>query len=231
MISLKLLNFYKKKYFRAYKELRCPLDDFELLAFSSGTKGRSYPLCPFCYNNTPFKGMPNNPGCNACTHPTCPNSLTMLGVSLCDECDRGILVLDSTSAPKKWKLCCNSCDVIINIFNKATKVTVNENKTCDECQAQLVTVSYKADQTKFKDGSEEKTGCLFCNSEFIPLVEKHRAVTTRPVQVNSRGGRGRGRGNSAIVPISTRGGAGNSTRGNRGRPPKDKMAQLAAYFV
>lgn len=25
--------------FRAYKELRCPLDDFELLAFSSGTKG------------------------------------------------------------------------------------------------------------------------------------------------------------------------------------------------
>lgn len=120
-----IIPFY---YFRAYKELRCPLDDFELLAFSSGTKGKSFPMCPFCYNNAPFKGMPNNPGCNSCTHPTCPNSLTILGVSNCDECDRGILVLDCTSAPKKWKLGCNSCDVIVNIFKGAAKVSVIEGK-------------------------------------------------------------------------------------------------------
>lgn len=211
---------------RVYKELRCPLDDFELLAFSSGTKGQAYPLCPYCYSNTPFKGMPNNAGCNSCTHPTCPNSLYQLGVSVCDECDRGILVLDCTSAPKKWKLCCNSCDVIINVFNKASKVVVNESKQCDECQAQLVTVQYKSDQTKFKDGSEEKTGCLFCCIEFIPLVEKHRAVATRPAQA---GGRGRGRG-GATAGATSRGASG-SGRGGRGRPPKDKMAQLAAYFV
>lgn len=178
--------------------------------------------------------MPNNSGCNSCTHPTCPNSLTMLGVSVCGECDRGILVLDCTSAPKKWKLGCNVCDVIINIFNKATKVTVNESKQCDECQAQLVTVVYKSDVSKFKDGSEEKTGCLFCTAEFIPLVEKHRAVTTRPVQISTRGGRGGGRGGTVPSGASTRGGLATSAgggRSNRGRPPKDKMAQLAAYFV
>ena len=201
--------------------------------------------------------------------------MNMLGVSVCDECDRGILclgmwenvfnqmgvhslalslslslsfflflpsapffvyvkhlffflVLDCTSAPKKWKLGCNSCDVIINIFNKASKVTVNDSKQCDECQAQLVTVVYKADQTKFKDNAEEKTGCLFCSPDFIPLVEKHRAVATKPIQTNSTRG-GRGRGNVSVGNGPSRGGG--STRGARGRPPKDKMAQLAAYFV
>lgn len=147
----------------------------------------------------------------------------MLGVSQCDECDRGILVLDNTSAPKKWKLCCNYCDVIISIFNKATKVTVNDTKKCEECEAQLVSVVYKEDATRFKDGSLEKTGCLFCTAEFIPLVEKHRAVINRPAQVNTRGGRGK-KGAAGV----TRGGP--AGRG-RGKAPKDKMAQLAAYFV
>lgn len=151
------------------------------------------------------------------------------GVSVCDECDRGVLVLDLVSAPRKWKLGCNSCDVIINIFNKASKVTVNDQKQCEECQAQLVTVVYKADQSKFKDNAEEKTGCLFCSPDFIPLVEKHRAVATKPIQTNSTRG-GRGRGNVSVGNGPARGGG--SSRGGRGRgPPKDKMAQLAAYFV
>lgn len=155
--------------------------------------------------------------------------MNLNGVSACDECDRGILVLDCTSAPKKWKLCCNVCDVLINIFNKASKVTVNEGKKCTECQAQLVTVVYKADQTKFKDNAEEKTGCLFCCAEFIPLVEKHRAIIQRAAPTNStRGGRG---GGAAGNGGPTRGGGSAGNRGNRGRPPKDKMAQLAAYFV
>lgn len=55
----------------------------------------------------------------------------MLGVSNCDECDRGVLVLDCTSGPKKWKLGCNVCDVIVNIFKGAAKVTVNESKSID----------------------------------------------------------------------------------------------------
>lgn len=49
-------------------------------------------------------------------------------------------------------------------------------------------------------------------------VEKHKAVEMRRAQ----GGRGRGR--------SVRGRGGKSNRG-RNKPPKDKMAQLAAYFV
>lgn len=96
---------------------------------------------------------------------------------------------------------------------------------CD-CGAQFVNVVYKSDKTKFKDGSEEKSGCVFCSTEFSHLVEKHRAVASRPV--NLRGGRGGGRGGSK----GGRGG-GTASGSSRGRPrqPKDKMAQLAAYFV
>lgn len=79
---------------RVYRELKCPLDDFELLAWSNGNKGRSFPFCPYCYNNPPFPDMTRGLGCNNCTHPTCQHSLSNLGVSSCIECERGILVLD-----------------------------------------------------------------------------------------------------------------------------------------
>lgn len=95
-----------------------------------------------------------------------------------------------------------------------------------------MTVVYKSDQTKFKDGTEEKSGCLFCSPDFIPLVEKHRAISSRPAHASSRGrGRGGGMGGDPAVGTgNTRGSVGGG-RGSRGRPAKDKMAQLAAYFV
>lgn len=108
---------------KVYREFKCPLDDFDLLAFSTGVKGRSYPFCPYCYNHPPFSDMPHLGGCNTCTHSTCPHSLNTLGISSCGECPAGVLVLDCTLAPT-WKLGCNRCDVIINCFKGATKITV-----------------------------------------------------------------------------------------------------------
>ncbi|XP_034671914.1 DNA topoisomerase 3-beta [Drosophila subobscura] len=223
---------------KVYREFKCPLDDFELLAFSTGVKGKSFPFCPYCYNHPPFSDMPSLGGCNTCTHATCPHSLNTLGISGCVECPTGILVLDSTLAPT-WKLGCNRCDVIINCFKGATKITVEEAK-CAECGAQQVNVVYKSDKSKFKDGTEEKIGCVFCSSDFSHLVEKHRAVASRPVRSGGpRGGKG-GRGGVAGVAGAVAAGGeaaaggrgGGGGRGGRGRgPPKDKMAQLAAYFV
>lgn len=103
---------------------------------------------------------------------------------------------------------------------------VISDEKCEECGAQTVNVVYKSDKTKFKDGSEEKSGCIFCSTDFTNLVEKHRAVASRPV--NIRSGRGGTRGGRGGKP-----GRGGSGRGGRGgsRQPKDKMAQLDAYFV
>lgn len=175
---------------RTYKELKCPLDEFELVAFSNGSKGKSYPLCPYCYNHPPFTDMQKNGGCNSCTHPTCPNALYALGISSCTDCANGVLVLDLTLTPNTWKIGCNSCDVIINIFKDASKITLNPGTLCD-CGAQTVTVTYKQEKSKFKDNSEEKSGCVFCCEEFKHLVEKHRAVGAPPSNFNNGGFRGK----------------------------------------
>lgn len=40
---------------REFQENRCPLDDFQLLTWSAGAKGKSFTFCPYCYNNPPFQ--------------------------------------------------------------------------------------------------------------------------------------------------------------------------------
>nr|KAG5699160.1 hypothetical protein BaRGS_014459 [Batillaria attramentaria] len=130
---------------KLYKELRCPLDEFELLLWTTGAKGKSYPLCPYCYNNPPFKDMRKGMGCNECSHPTCPHAYSQNGVSECVECERGILVLDQTSAPK-WKMACNKCNVVIHFFDNALKVAVHQ-EMCDDCGASKIEVGFKTQGT------------------------------------------------------------------------------------
>lgn len=108
------------------------------------------------------------------------------------------------------------------------------DKKCEQCSVPLLTVQYKEDKTRFKDGAEEKTGCIFCTEEFSRLIEKHQAVADRPVFSGGRGG-GRGRGRGRGGPAGAGGDAGErggrGRRGGRGADPTDKMAQLANYFV
>lgn len=131
------------------------------------------------------------------------------------------------------------CDVIIQLFEEATKVTVEE-AAC-ECGAQMVSVEYKQDRTKLPKGQAEMSGCVFCEPAFSSLVsfffnlffvcfiefcnipfffqvEKQRAVAARVGGAPSRGRGGGSRG-------------GRARHKHKAKPPKDKMAQLAAYFV
>ena len=68
---------------KLYKELKCPLDGFDLLLFSLGNSekfvGTTYPLCPFCYNNPPIEEL-TRMGCNQCLHPSCRFGLLANGV-------------------------------------------------------------------------------------------------------------------------------------------------------
>lgn len=89
-----------------FQELKCPLDEFEMIYFSTGVKGKSFPLCPYCYNNPPFREMKKGSGCNQCVHPTCTHSIFKNSLSECIQCEEGLLILDPPAAPK-WKLVCN----------------------------------------------------------------------------------------------------------------------------
>lgn len=61
---------------RLHGERKCPLDDFDLLYLHSagGKLAECFAFCPYCFNNPPFEGMRKAQGCNACLHPSCPNS-------------------------------------------------------------------------------------------------------------------------------------------------------------
>ncbi|XP_052821520.1 DNA topoisomerase 3-beta-1 isoform X2 [Octopus bimaculoides] len=202
---------------KLYQELKCPLDDYELVLWTTGTKGKSYPLCPYCYNNPPFKDMRKGSGCNECTHPTCQHAFSQNGVSECLECSQGILVLDQSSAPK-WRMACNKCSLVINLLEGAHKVTLKDDD-CEECGASIINVDYGKNKSPLPDNATDYTGCVFCDSTFKPLVEMHHAMAPRVRRTATRGGgagRGKGRGRG---------------RGKGKHKPKDKMAQLAAYFV
>ena len=109
------------------------------------------------------------------------------------------------------------------LFENAQKVSVIKEEACPECEAQLMKVEYKEGKSKLNDDKLEAQGCIFCDPELSQLVEKHQAVMMRRRAQPGGGRGGRGRGGRG------RGGKG---RGGRGRKaPKDKMSQLAAYFV
>lgn len=99
-------QFFKKLfYFLIKRELKCPLDDFELL-INSINKNQQIPFCPYCFNNPPFPDMLKSATCLNCSHPTCSFSYVSNAISQCFECNEGVLVLDSTTPPK-YRVVCN----------------------------------------------------------------------------------------------------------------------------
>ncbi|TRY93578.1 hypothetical protein DNTS_005181 [Danionella cerebrum] len=203
---------------KLYKELKCPLDEFELVLWTSGSRGKSYPLCPYCFSNPPFRDMKKGMGCNECTHPTCQHSLNSLGIGQCVECETGVLVFDPSLAPK-WRMACNKCNVVVHFFDQAQKVQVSQD-SCDSCDASLVVVDFNKTRSPLPEGETQHTGCVFCDPVFQDLVELKHATMRHPMHRpgGARRGRGRGRGRRPMG------------RGNL-KKPKDKMAALAAYFV
>ncbi len=103
---------------------------------------------------SPKLSVNQDSGCNSCTHPTCPHGQNSHGVSACVECESGVLTLDQASQPK-WKLGCNRCDVIVRLFEDAAKVTVLNEQSCTECDAQTLRVEYKEGKSKLS-GEEGK---------------------------------------------------------------------------
>ncbi|KAI8379543.1 DNA topoisomerase [Radiomyces spectabilis] len=153
---------------KLYKELRCPLDDFELVLYTTGSKGTGYPICPYCYNNPPFEDIAKGMSCNHCPHPTCPHSMVTNAICPCPESERekdpcnGRLILDATSAPR-WKLSCNECNVVSSFVDTVKNVVIS-NEMCD-CGSALIKAEFRENQNK-----EPVQGCVMCDDEVDALL-------------------------------------------------------------
>ncbi|KAF8388494.1 hypothetical protein HHK36_027166 [Tetracentron sinense] len=196
---------------KLYKELVCPLDNFELLIFSlAGPEGKSFPLCPYCYNSPPFEGIDTLFGalkvgssgklgkgagmpCFLCPHPTCRHSLIAQGVCACPECN-GTLVLDPVSAPK-WRLYCNMCNCLVFLPQGAHRISTTRER-CPECDSAIIEVDFNKKTTPLSDGATLHIGCILCDELLHSLIEmKHGKSFFKRMGGRGRG-RGRGRGGS-----------------------------------
>jgi len=136
---------------------------------------QGYALCPYCYSHPPFREMKKGMGCNECTHPSCPNSLAMTGVSGCVECDSGTLVLDLMSAPK-WRIVCNrsaKC-FIVNTSKLAVSATgsswwnsATTSSSISQYKTEFVSFHYKTDRVqKLSCTSQHYTEYCYSYSSF-----------------------------------------------------------------
>lgn len=189
---------------KLYKGLACPLDDYELLLFSlAGKDGKTYPLCPLCYNSPPFEGahrvesglgagkggMP----CATCPHPTCQHAPARTGVVPCPSCTGGTLVLDPVSAPK-WRLDCNRCAVLIYLPKDLHSARVSRSDTCDECSCRLLELDWRKGSSPLEGGETQYSGCVACDDFLRGLCEVKTGSTWVRRGGGGSSGRGRGRG-------------------------------------
>ncbi|OQV16355.1 DNA topoisomerase 3-beta-1 [Hypsibius exemplaris] len=169
-----------------HQELKCPLDTYDLVFWTTATRGT--PLCPYCYNNPPFPDMPKLAPCNKCTHPSCSHSMLQNAVRTCYGCDSGILVLETSSGHKR-RLTCNQCSLKI-LLGDLKRVRVRVDTLCGKCDARTIVMENKE--------GVEKSGCIFCDAV---MAEKCRVDYQGP---NERSG-GRGR-RQTRAPRGERGG-------------------------
>ncbi|CAO3686743.1 unnamed protein product [Rhizopus stolonifer] len=175
---------------KLYRELRCPLDDFELVLYSTGSKGTGFPICPYCYNHPPFEDYTKGMSCNHCPHPTCPHSMVTNAVCPCPETENevdpcnGALILDATSAPR-WKLSCNECNIVSSFVDTVKSVTIVKNDMC-ECGSVLLKIEFRENQSR-----EPMSGCIMCDADIEGLLTTRFAK--RNVRARFKGGR-RGKG-------------------------------------
>merc|ERR1711972_1031889 len=173
---------------KEYKGLRCPLDSFELVLVAN-KQGKSYPLCPMCYDDPPF-GAQNAAGKHwELEHPIYMKYRPQVLSCIAEGCT-GALCLDVDSAPK-WQVDCNVCMQSLQIFgDKAHKIKVSA-EVCEECGSRKLSVTFNKTKTPLDGGETERTACLACDELFNSLTT---SGTSKGFFRRSPGAKGKGKG-------------------------------------
>lgn len=163
---------------KLYKELKCPLDDYELLVFNSLRTKKNMILCPRCYNDPPFDSAIQNTLCKECPHPTCPYSYNSSFIMYCpiEKCKDGVLTLDLSSAPN-WRIDCSNCNLVLKFREKHCHKVSTTNDYCNNCGTRILLVNLNSPK-------ESIIGCPICLERINELIEAEEnsvsRITIRP---------------------------------------------------
>ncbi|KAL8273312.1 hypothetical protein Esti_002813 [Eimeria stiedai] len=198
-----------------YKELKCPLDGFELL-LSVNSGGKCFSFCPLCYNDPPFEvAGSKSMSCVECLHPSCRFSINAIGVTRCPQENCSCRFLCAAVCVPQWRLDCTGCRLELLLFEgafsqpqppaaaaaagsewqqEAEKVAVTQDE-CESCGSMKLDVVFSK-ANPLKDGTTERQGCVLCDPVLNELVSTRLGqLSLRRVRVGrGRGRRGRGRG-------------------------------------
>ncbi len=159
---------------------------FELVMVAN-KRGKTYPICPLCYNDPPFGAASAANKDFDLQHPIYKKYRPAIFGCFEDNCS-GTICLDVDSAPK-WQMDCNVCPVQIQLFeDKAHKIKAAEE--CEECGGRKLNVEFNKTKTPLASGETQKTACIQCDEEFNALCvsdQSKRFVRRRP-------GKGKGKG-------------------------------------
>ncbi|GBG76124.1 hypothetical protein CBR_g21873 [Chara braunii] len=200
---------------KLYKELTCPLDNFELVLFSlSGEDGKTFPLCPYCYNSPPFEGVETlslgvvtgrpgtgraagrDPGATQtapknvrggmpCT--MCPHPTcrhSMVKQGVCGCPECDGTLVLDPVSAPKWRLDCSRCNCLVYLPENAHKVAVAEEK-CDECGSALLEVNFHKNLTPLQDGNTLYKGCVICDEFLTSLLQAEEAATAEKLRLQA----------------------------------------------
>ncbi|CAM39725.2 putative DNA topoisomerase III [Leishmania braziliensis MHOM/BR/75/M2904] len=207
---------------KPYSGFTCPIDNFELVVCHIDG-GKSFPICPSCYNNPPFEELPSalqhhnrgNGGgatakaapstrhmaCDECRHPTCEHSLATNYVCDCVDgsCPGSMAFVPRTAG--QWKVCCNACPMMVKLPPTAQRVYVTAEE-CAECAANCLDIMFPEGKSVLPNRKDRIVACIFCHPGLSPLCEEVRGRVGNFRRIGGaaaggrggRGGRGRGRG-------------------------------------
>eukprot|EP00501_MAST-03F_sp_TOSAG23-6_P000842 GSMAST32.ASY1.ANO1.874.1 assembled CDS len=190
---------------KPWSDRYCTVCDFELCLYSCGNPQRTFPLCPYCYNNPKpewgsisNKNQKHRRGSTSsvkrnlvlnCPLPDLHPSIQALVVYEDIE-NGGFYILDPTGGPK-WKLV-NTRNASIQYFPSCVARVKVMKKVDSDMKCAFLKVEFKKGQSLMQDGADESIDCFLTNKILRDnMVVRHGSERLK--WKRHRGGRGRGR--------------------------------------
>lgn len=194
----------------------CPVEgcNFELCLYSVGQPQRTFPFCPYCFNNPDWaldsdefpedrveredkskekqiRTVAGKMLTLECPLPDHHPLIEEMTVSP-DPDTNGVLILDPHLGPK-WRLVATRAPTIVHLPQEIDKITILDKKD-DVLGCHLMKVKFKDGKapTGVEDGSSYE--CCFATDQVLQSLVRVHYGTDRLKASGGRGGRGRGRG-------------------------------------